>query len=464
MTDCSSDRAGPASGEALSGAEEARDGLPVAAAGPLDGRELVARLRRAGDVLGRAARGIRVDRVQVRAMALTYISLFALAPALVVAFSVVQAFTGMERISTEVHEFLLQNLAVGARSSIEPYLDRFVRNTHAARAGIVGAAFLLWSAFSLLSNVERAFDDLWEVQRRRSLRMQALVYWMGVTLGPLVLAASATFSQLAQAFLASLGAKAVALAAGVVLSSFFLTVLYLVVPSARVRFRCALAGGVAAGIAWELAKWLFAMFVARFVRYSAIYGSVAAVPIFLTWIYLSWIIVLFGARLAFVVQNAPSVMARDGGSPTRASREILAGRAMVLVARAFQAGAPAPAPEQVARSLRAGMGALEVIEALRKAGLLNALAGGGLVPSRAPEAITLLDVRRALAVAEPSRDRKPDAIGRVILEADERADGRLRLATIRDLLDESPSAQTPSAPPVSPPSGSKSGLPRASSS
>jgi len=453
--------AGPAEHEP--GGEEARRAAPAAPSGALDRAGPAARLRRALDVLGRAVRSIRADRVQVRAMALTYISLFALVPALVVAFSVVQAFTGMDRISTEVHEFLLQNLAVGARASIEPYLDRFVRNTHAARAGLVGAAFLLWSAYSLFSNVERAINELWEVQRRRSVRMLALIYWMGVTLGPLVLAASAALSQVAQAFLASLGAKALALTTGTVLSSFFLTVLYLVVPTVRVRLRCALAGGVAAGIAWELAKWLFALFVAKFVRYSAIYGSVAAIPIFLTWLYLSWLIVLFGARLAFVIQNASSVMAGRAGSPTGAGRELLAGRAMVLVVRAFQAGAAAPGPEQVARSLRAGTSALEVIEALRKAGLVKTLAGGGLVPSRAPETITLFEVRRALAGSDPPRDRGGDPIGSILQQADERAHEHLRLTTIRDLVEQE-GAVAASTPPVSPPSGSKTGLPRASGS
>lgn len=433
MTEGSAERAGHAASESSPDAEEARDAAPAAPASPLAPAQLTERLKRTLNLLARAVRGIRADRVQVRAMALTYISLFALVPALVVAFSVVQAFTGMERISAEVHEFLLENLAVGARATVEPYLDRFVLNTHAARAGIVGAAFLLWSAYSLFSNVERAVNDLWEVQRRRSLRMQALSYWMGVTLGPLVLAASATFSQVARAFLASVGAKTLAMIAGGLLSSSFLTVLYLVVPSARVRFRSALAGGVAAGIAWELAKWLFAVFVARFVHYSAVYGSVAAIPIFLTWIYLSWSIVLFGARLAFIVQNAPDVMAKDGGAATLAGRELLADRTMVTVVRAFQTRAPAPGPEQLARSLRAGTGALEVIEALRNAGLLKALAGGGLVPARTPETITLLDVRRALDGSGLLPDRKLDPIGAIIRQADEQAEERLRLTTIRDL-------------------------------
>jgi membrane protein len=397
---------------------------------------------RAARLLVRAARGIRAERVQVRAMALTYISLFALVPALVVAFSVIQAFTGMERISGAIHEFLLQNLAVGARASIEPYLDRFVRNAHMARAGVVGGALLLWSAFTLFSHVERAVNDLWEVPRPRSLRRQALVYWMGLSLGPILLAGSATVSQLAQAYLESRGTRFLAFSAAALLSSISLSALYLVVPNAKVRLSAAVGGGLAAGVAWEVAKWLFALFVARFVRYSAIYGSVAAVPIFLTWLYLSWGIVLFGARLAFVIQHAPEVIAGAPGLSTPAGRELLAAQALVAVARAFQEGAPAPAPERLARQLRGGPELLLALDRMGRAGLLKRLASGGLVPARAPETITLLHVRRALAGEVEALDRWGGAVGAAFRQAGELADERLRTATLRDLCQASLASET----------------------
>jgi len=377
-----------------------------------------------------------LERVRVRAMALTFISVFALVPALVVAFSVVQAFTGMERIASEVHEFLLQNLAVGARASIEPYLDRFVHNAHLARAGVVGAALLLFSAYSLFSNLEGAINELWEVRHRRSLRMEALIYWLVLTLGPIVLAGSASLGGLANSFLESRGVKVLAHVAGYLLTSFFLAVVYLVIPSARVRLRAAIVGGATAGAAWVLAKWLFTHLVSRFVHYSAIYGSVAAIPIFLTWLYLSFFILLFGARLAFVVQYGRGVVLADGSS-TFAGRELLGGRALLLVVRAFQAGAPAPLPEALVRTLRAGPGALDVLEILKGAGLITTLVGGGLVPGRSPETITLMDVRRALA--GPEVECASDPLSRAVSQADERAGERLRLTTLRDLcLDEGP--------------------------
>src|SRR6266496_5633047 len=102
----------------------------MAAAPRLSDRPGVAKIERFLRSVQTALRVIEGESVRLRAMALTYISLFALVPGLVVAFSVVQAFTGMDRIASRLHEFLIDNLAVGARTTIEPYLDRFVQNAH----------------------------------------------------------------------------------------------------------------------------------------------------------------------------------------------------------------------------------------------------------------------------------------------------------------------------------------------
>jgi membrane protein len=417
---------------------------------------VAARLRRALAIMIRAAQAIRAERVQLRAMALVYISLFALVPALVVAFSVIQGFTGMDRIAALVHDYLLENLAVGARNSIEPYLDRFVHNTHLARAGLVGAAILLWSAYSLLENVEAAVNDLWEVRVRRAFRVRALVYWMGLTLGPLLIAASATVSELARAYLVNRELRVLAFGAAALLSSIFLTTLYLVTPNVRVRFKAALAGGVAAGIGWELAKWGFAWGMGKSVRLHAIYGSVAAIPIFLTWLYVSWSIFLFGARLGFVVQHARHVMAGGEGPTSRAALEQLAARALIVVAEAFRAGAAPPRPDEVARTLRAGLSGIEVVETLRKAGLVKTLAGGGLVPGRAPETITLLDARNAVR-NEPAQAPAGGAMGESFRQAEERAEERLQAVTIAALCPPLPGPAPAELPRIAPSGGENPG-------
>src|SRR5919197_6691978 len=141
----------------------------------------VAKVRDAGRIAWAGAttlsRALRGESLRLRAMALTYISLFALVPAIVVAFSVVEAFTGMDKMWRAVHDYLLANLAVGARASIEPYLDRFVRNAHATSAGIVGGALLVYSAVSLFGHVERAINDVWKVRRARPPPPRPVLYW-----------------------------------------------------------------------------------------------------------------------------------------------------------------------------------------------------------------------------------------------------------------------------------------------
>ena len=350
-------------------------------------------------------RALHGDGLRLRAMALTYISLFAIVPALVVAFSVVQAFTGMDALWGGIHGFLLDNVAVGARKSIEPYLDRFVRNAHATSAGVVGGALLVFSAVSLFNYVERAVNEIWTVRRPRPLAQRALIYWAGLTLGPLLLAGSLALGHTVGAFLggASLG-QLLARLAGVLLSCALFTALYLFLPATRVRPKSAVTGGVIAGIAWELAKGLYTFAVARFFRYHAIYGSVAAVPVFLLWLYVSWTLVLFGARVTFVVQHARVLLRGHPpeGQGTPLGRELLAARAMLEVALAYRDGLSPPGPGEVALRIETfGEPVREILEVLRAKQLVLEVAGGGLVPARPLERITLGDVRRAVSGSPP---------------------------------------------------------------
>ncbi len=402
-------------------------------------------LRAGLSAVATALRFLEGENVRLRAMALTYITLFALVPALVVAFSVVQAFTGMDRISARVNEFLFENLAVGARATIEPYVTRFVQNAHVTSAGLVGAALLVWSAVSLFTNVDGAVNQIWAIRRRRTLKEQAVIYWVGLTLGPLLLAASAMAGHKTQQFLSGTGVAFLATAASGALTCFAFAVLYLIVPNTKVRIRAAALGGLAAGIAWEVAKWVYTYAVARIFRYQAIYGSVAAIPIFLLWLYVSWFIFLFGARLSYLVQYA-SVLIQGAPHPgSKTGREILAGRVMLEIARAFDAGAgEAPDGGELAAALALDADdAGEAIAALRQGGLVVAVADGGLVPSRPLERITLEDVRCAIEGAEAAERKGGGLVGEIVLGAEDEAAARLAAVTFRDLCDREPRGRAP---------------------
>jgi len=393
-----------------------------------------------------AARAFAGESVRLRPMALTYVSIFAIVPALVVVFSVVQAVAGMERITAQLHSVILDNLAVGARTTLEPYLARFTSNAHAASAGVVGAALLAWSAVSLFSNVERAVNDLWGIRRRRSLGRQAVTYWVGLTLGPLLLAGSTALGVGARAWLAGTGLGWLAAAGSVALTCAFFAGVYWMVPFTRVRPGAALSAGVVAGLAWEVAKWGYAGVVRLFFGYHVIYGSVAVLPTFLLWLFVSWAILLAGARIAYVVQYAPALWRGGPLSDHPATRETLAGEVLVLVALAHRRpGGVAPDEEALARSLRVSHDDVaDVLEALRSAGLVQSLEGGGLVPGRPEDRITLLDVRRAVTRRAPGRvGTSFDVVERTLSSVEEEGARLLQLTSLQQLCDAAEEPQEP---------------------
>jgi membrane protein len=378
------------------------------------------------------------ESIRLRAMALTYLSIFAVVPALVVVFSVVQAVTGMERISAELHAFILDNLAVGAQNSLEPYLTRFTSNAHAASAGLVGAAFLAWSAISLFSNVERAINDLWGIRRRRPLARQVVISWVGLTLGPLLLAGSMLLGLGARAWLAGTGLGSLAAAGSVLLTCALFSVVYWLAPYTRVRPGAAVSAGLVAGLVWEVAKWGYAAAVTRFFGYSAIYGSVAVLPTFLLWLFVSWTILLAGARIAYVVQFAPALWRGGLLANHPATREALAGEVLLAVALAHRRpGGLAPDEETLARSLgKIHEDVAEVVEALRSAELLRPLEGGGLVPGRPADRITLLDIRRAVIGPPPGRAGGAlEVVERTLAGVEDASARQLQGTTLQQLCD-----------------------------
>jgi len=389
-----------------------------------------ARLVLAGIAAG--ARALQGEQLQLRALALTTISLFSLVPALLVAFSVARLVADMEKLRERIHEFLLENLAVGARSTAQEYLDRLLTSPGAG-AGAVGFLLLVLTAVMLFHHVERALNDVWAVRRRRGRVHRVLVYWTGLTLGPLMLAGSLALAYRARDVL---GATSVLTrAGGVLLTCLFFAVTYLTVPATRVRLVPAAIGGAVAGFAWEAAKWGYGWAVAHLFRFQAVYGSVAAILVFLLWIYLSWTLLLFGARLAFVLQHARALLLSPEGAESPAARELAAARVMLEVARAHDLGRPPPDPDDLADELDVTVQAAEEVAALlRSSGLVVEAAGGGLAPARPLDRISLADVRRLVA-GERGAGRGDGAalLAEVLGGADALAGSRLADATFADL-------------------------------
>ena len=391
-------------------------------------------VRHALAVLRAGLATFRGDALKLRAMALTYISIFSLVPALMVAFSAVRLFAGTDRVRERVQHFLVANLAVGAQATVSSYLDRHVFQADATGIGLVGFALLLFSALSLLSQVEHAVNAIWAVERKRPLLQRWLTYWAGLTVGPFLVAGSLALALAAHDRLG--GPRLAGYLAGLALTYAFFVAAYLFLPATRVKLWPALAAGALAASAFELAKDAYAFSAAHLFRFQAIYGSLAAVFVFLLWLYLSWTIFLLGARLAFVLQHHRSLLDLEGGQDEGLGRELLAARALLAVAQAYTDGAPPPDPGDVANRLGAPAESVrELLARLREAGLVAEGNGGGLFPARPLSRTTLADVRRAVGGQLPalSQDEARAAIHKLLADAEGAAADRLAATSLEDL-------------------------------
>jgi len=257
----------------------------------------------------------------------------------------------------------------------------------------------------LLKNLDASLNDIWNVRRTRPWHIRVVIYGLSLLFGPLLVALS----------LAGTGAirhalelyqlpyfRQVASFGSLFSAVTVFTLLYYLAPNAPVRLRSALAGGLVAGAAWDLARFGYTLFGAQIFRYNPVYGSLGALPLFLAWIYVSWLLVLFGARLAYAVEHAvvPGVIRELGEHPR--GRELLAARMAQLITQAqFQAREP-PTPRDLSRSLDVPEERTrEIAERLEAAGLLATGSRGGLVPARLPDQMTLADLSRAVGGLPP---------------------------------------------------------------
>ncbi len=397
------------------------------------GKEIFRRLlaNEFGTTLGRVVRtlhllalGFRGEVITLRAAALTYITLLSLVPLLAVIYSVVEMVGGKDAMQGALHDFLAQNLAVGARAGFLTQVDTFVRNANASAVGGVGFFLLLLSALSLLWNMESAFNHIFGVKSSRSLLVRAAIYWCMLTLGPILLAVSlAITAQLAGPH--GLGAQhsewhhaALALSSAAA-TNFGFFVLYRLLPSAPVKNRSAFFAALTAGTIWEVAKVGYAHLAAHLVRFDTIYGSLSAIPIFLLWVYASWIVVLFGCRLAYAGHASRHQNSLLKGQE---AREVFTGRVALALAEQFSSGGGAVSVARLATALKAPVATVaEALVALTREELVNENDGRYLL-TRPPKLITLAQVRAATRASPDLPHYVVDGPGEAIRQAFAAAD------------------------------------------
>lgn len=240
------------------------------------------------------------DRCNSVAQALSYTTLLALVPLTTVVFSLLSVFPVFQRWMLTIQTFIYSHFVATSGDVVQKYLQQF--SSKSAQVTAVGLLFLILTALMLMHTVEQAFNDIWRAPKNRKLVYRFLTYWAILTLGPVLLGVSLSITSYlislplfsAQPVLA--GFKHFLFAGLPFLFEILAFMLfYTVVPNVTVRWQHALIGSVLAAVLFEAAKRGFALFVLQFSSYKIIYGAIATLPVFLIWIYLSWIVILTGA-------------------------------------------------------------------------------------------------------------------------------------------------------------------------
>jgi len=226
---------------------------------------------------------------------------------MVVMLSVMTAFPIFADIRVDIESFVYSNFVPTSGDVVQQYITGFVNN--ASKMSAVAISFLFLFALLLISAIDKSFNKLWGIKQKRRVITAFSMYWMVLTLGPVLVGSSLAATSYIVS-LVSLGDYDVLGIANVFLRALPLfasiaafVILYMVVPNKVVKFRHAISGAVIAAILFELAKKGFAFYVTQLPSYQAIYGALAGIPILFLWVYLSWLVVLFGALVTVSLEK-----------------------------------------------------------------------------------------------------------------------------------------------------------------
>ena len=402
-----------------------------------------------GQILTLVVRGFFADGCMLRASALTFSTLLSLVPLLALMFAVLKGLG----VQNDLQQLLLKHLAVGGDRVVQTIVE-YINNTNFAQLGTYGLVLLIIAVLTLLSNIEKSFNSVWGVKETRPLLRRFSDYFSVVTIGPvfLVVAISMTSTLKSQHLVQTVLERAVV---GEALLALFKVLpfmvmwllfagLYLFMPNVKVSPRAALIGGIFGGTLWQISQWGYLNFQVGVARYNAIYGTMAALPILMVWIYLSWMIVLLGLELTYATQNLRSIRQDIRGVRLNfASRELIALTVLLFIGRRFYLGKPALGQEELASQMDVPSRLMHTtLDELARLGFVTAIAHNdavGYQPARELEKIPLFEVLRGLAVdgTEYNPQRKTHecsvvtGVTALLQEAEQRA---LAGMSLRDLV------------------------------
>jgi len=364
---------------------------------------------RFGYDLGRfGAKQLREDRAAQMAAALSFRTLFGLVPVLVVAtvlFKATQGVDGVQRFVRDLAESLdLQLIQMtGPGETSETLADFLVAQAgkaldlNFAAIGLVGLAVVIYSAISLMVTIEKSFNVICRAPEGRPWMHRLLVYWAVLTLGPAAVGISFWVDNRFDAIIQDTVSWSWALSALTLIWGFAATWMvlfggYKLIPNAPVSVRSAAVGAVAAAILLEVGKHLLASYFQNALSVRQLYGSLGLIPVFMLWVYIMWLVVMFGLEVASTLESLHGRRIDELQKRGAAGGMVDPARVVMLmesVAHAFSSGRTA-APSDLARELLMPEATVErIVDRLHRAGLLHRVdRDGGLTLARPPEAIS----------------------------------------------------------------------------
>ena len=334
-------------------------------------------------VLILSIRGFDEDKCQLRASALTFYSLISIVPVAAMAFGIAKGFGFAKILETQLRQKLAGHEEVF--NKIVQFSDSLLENTKGGLIAGIGLIVLFWAVIKVLGQIEEAFNDIWGIKEKRSFGRKLGDYLSIMLIYPvlIILASSVTVFVTTQVTLilekiAILGLFSplifllLELLPFLLLSGLF-TFIYLFMPNTKVRLPAGLIGGIVAGVLFQAVQRAYITFQVGAASYNAIYGSFAALPLFLVWLQISWLIVLYGAELSFAHQNVDTYeFEPDARQASHHLKTLLSLQIAHHLVQTFSRAEPPPTARQISHDLEIPIRLVnEILFELVRSGILS---------------------------------------------------------------------------------------------
>ena len=363
---------------------------------------------------------LRLNRAALQAAALSYRTIFGIIPLAIVMLLIFRLFPTYSEVGSKVKNLIYQELRLdtimtekdnGDKVSLTEHLDetvdKFFAGVGSGSVTLVSLLIVIWAAIALLSTIEKAFNNIWHVPKGRNFLQRIINYWALLTLGPILLGVGVYITTTNTAFTelenSSSGSIPAILSYLVSVAAFFL--LYFVLPNTKVNVKPAIWGAAVAAIVWAIAKWIFRLYVTKFIPYNQIYGILGLIPLSVFWIYVSWLIVLFGLQLTYTTQHLKSLDAAEIASAKKTEEYFIANDLTAInivkeIANAYKNNQAPLEAEIISGKLDIPIDLTEkILRSFINHGIIAKTSEPktGYIPAKEPEKISLSEISTALA-------------------------------------------------------------------